>query len=115
MSTDIVIMPLESRSVSTQSIVFDHETLANMQRMAEMMSTARVTIPKHLAGSPGDCLAIVMQAAQWAMNPFAVAQGTHLINGTLGYEAKLVNAVVSVFSPAGKRGLITHARATGKG
>lgn len=29
------------------------------------------------------------------MNPFAVAQKTHLINGVLGYEAQLVNAVVS--------------------
>lgn len=29
------------------------------------------------------------------MNPFAVAQKTHLINGVLGYEAQLVNAVIS--------------------
>lgn len=29
------------------------------------------------------------------MNPFAVAQKTHVVNGTLGYEAQLVNAVVS--------------------
>jgi hypothetical protein len=36
-----------------------------------------------------------MQAAQWGMNPFAVAQKTHVVNGTLGYEAQLVNAVVS--------------------
>ena len=98
MSTDIAIMPSESRSVSTQSIVFDHETLANMQRMAEAMATARITVPKHLAGSPGDCLAIVMQAAQWQMNPFAVAQKTHVVNGALGYEAQLVNAVVSASS-----------------
>ena len=27
-------------------------------------------------------------------NPFAVAQKTHLVNGVLGYEAQLVNAVV---------------------
>ena len=36
-----------------------------------------------------------MQAAQWGMNPFSVAQKTHVVNGTLGYEAQLVNAVVS--------------------
>lgn len=88
------IMPAE-RSVSTQAMVFDPNTLANMQRMAEIMASARITIPKHLAGSPGDCLAIVMQSAQWQMNPFAVAQKTHLVNGALGYEAQLVNAVVS--------------------
>lgn len=88
-------LPTEARSVSTQAMVFDPQALANMQRMAETMAGARITIPKHLAGSPGDCLAIVMQAAQWQMNPFAVAQKTHIVNGALGYEAQLVNAVVS--------------------
>lgn len=88
-------LPTEARSVTTQAMVFDPHTLANMQHMAEIMASARITIPKHLAGSPGDCLAIVMQAAQWQMNPFAVAQKTHIVNGALGYEAQLVNAVVS--------------------
>lgn len=40
-------------------------------------------------------MAVTMQAAQWGMNPFAVAQKTHVVNGTLGYEAQLVNAVIS--------------------
>ena len=98
LSTSPTYAIAESRSVSTQAMVFDPETLANMQRMAEAMATARITVPKHLAGSPGDCLAIVMQAAQWQMNPFAVAQKTHVVNGALGYEAQLVNAVVSASS-----------------
>lgn len=62
--------------------------------VAEKMATAKVTVPKHLLGSVGDCLAIVTQAMLWNMNPFAVAQKTHLVNGVLGYEAQLVNAVV---------------------
>lgn len=98
LATTYPSLPTESRSVSTQAMVFDHATLVNMQRMAEAMATARITVPKHLAGSPGDCLAIVMQAAQWQMNPFAVAQKTHVVNGALGYEAQLVNAVVSASS-----------------
>lgn len=95
MTTQIASIQDHSRSVTTQSMVFDPDTVSSMQRMAEIMSSARVTIPKHLAGSPGDCLAVVMQAAQWRMNPFAVAQKTHLVNGQLGYEAQLVNAVLS--------------------
>jgi hypothetical protein len=31
---------------------------------------------------------------QWGMLPHVVAQKTHIVNGTLGYEAQLVNAVV---------------------
>ncbi len=91
MNTELVVSPSD---VSTQAMVFNPDVIAHMQSMAEAMAAARVTVPKHLAGSPGDCLAVVMQAAQWRMNPFAVAQKTHLVNGALGYEAQLVNAVV---------------------
>ena len=77
-----------------ESLVFDAQRLGAMQRMADVMASAKVTVPAHLKGSPGDCLAIIMQSAQWGMNPYAVAQKTHLINGALGYEAQLVNAVI---------------------
>ena len=94
MTTELSIVQDTNQSVSTQSLVFDPDAINNMMRLAEMMSKAVVTIPKHLAGKPSDCLAIVMQAAQFRMNPYAVAQATHLVNGALGYEGKLVNAVV---------------------
>ncbi|MCF7995226.1 MAG: recombinase RecT [Chromatiaceae bacterium] len=86
--------PATRDDVSTQSLVFDPDAINNMMRLAEMMAKSVVTIPKHLAGNPSDCMAIVLQAAQWKMNPYSVAQATHLVSGTLGYEAKLVNAVV---------------------
>ena len=68
--------------------------LAQAEKMAEWMSSAKVTVPKHLQGNVGDCYAIVLQSLQWRMSPFIVAQKTHLVNGTLGYEAQLVNAVL---------------------
>lgn len=52
-------------------------------------------LPAHLQGKPADCMAVALQAASWGMSPFVVAQKTHLVNGTLGYEAQLVNAVIS--------------------
>ena len=84
-----------SNRQSAVGLAFDLEGMQCLQRLADAMASAKVTVPKHLAGSPGDCLAIVIQSAQWGMNPFAVAQKTHLVNGTLGYEAQLVNAVIS--------------------
>ncbi len=75
-------------------IMVNHELLAQIDTMANRMASAKATIPKHLQGSEGDCWAVIMQAIQWRMNPYAVAQKTHLVNGTLGYEAQLVNAVV---------------------
>ncbi len=79
---------------STTSLVLDTESMDKMMRMAEFMSRGVSTVPKHLRDNPSDCLAVIMQAMQWKMNPFAVAQKTHIVNGALGYEAQLVNAVV---------------------
>ena len=63
-------------------------------RMAEALANSALSVPKELKGNIGDCLAIVTQAMIWGLNPFSVAQKAHVINGKLGYEAQLVNAVV---------------------
>lgn len=80
--------------MSSAALVMSDESLNRVLRVAEMMATGRATVPKHLQGSAGDCLAVAMQAMEWGMNPFAVGQKTHIVNGALGYEAQLVNAVV---------------------
>lgn len=79
---------------NTTDLVLDYKAMEQMSRLAEMMANGRATVPMHLQGNPADCMAVIMQAAQWRMNPFAVAQKTHVVSGTLGYEAQLVNAVV---------------------
>lgn len=79
---------------STTDMVMDHQAMNSMQVLAGMMAEGRATVPKHLQNAPSDCLAIIMQAAQWRMNPYAVAQKTHIVSGTLGYEAQLINAVI---------------------
>ncbi|HAX2424644.1 TPA: recombinase RecT [Escherichia coli] len=95
MSNDIAITSQPGATVGTAAAIFSPEGMNQLVRFAELMSQRKATVPKHLEGKPADCLAVTMQAAQWGMNPFAVAQKTHVVNGTLGYEAQLVNAVVS--------------------
>ena len=97
MNTEVVTQELntiqDSRTSSLALITND----GNMQRLmslAKLMAGSKVTVPKHLQGSEGDCMAVIIQATNWGMNPFAVAQKTHIVNGALGYEAQLVNAVV---------------------
>lgn len=84
--------PAEHRN--TTDMVLDYQAMSQMSNLADMMANGRATVPQHLQGNPADCMAVIMQAAQWRMNPFAVAQKTHVVSGTLGYEAQLVNAVV---------------------
>lgn len=86
-------------SAQTSSLVLDPAAMQNMVAFADFMCKAVITVPKHLQGNSGDCLAVTMQAMQWGMNPFAVAQKTHPINGVLGYEAQLVNAVIITKAP----------------
>ena len=91
--------PTLPANAQTSNLVLDPAAMQNMVAFADFMCKAVITVPKHLQGNSGDCLAVTMQAMQWGMNPFAVAQKTHLVGGNLGYEAQLVNAVIIARAP----------------
>ncbi len=95
--------PAMNNDQELQFLMFNDTAMTQIDRVANLMANSKVTIPDHLKGNPGDCFAICMQAAQWHMNPFAVAQKTHIVNGTLGYEAQLVNAVINSMAPTRDR------------
>jgi nitrogen regulatory protein PII-like uncharacterized protein len=83
-----------TQHATSLTLAMDPNAMDKMLRVAEIMAAGRATVPKHLQNNVPDCLAVTMQAMTWGMSPFVVAQKTHLVNGTLGYEAQLVNAVV---------------------
>ncbi len=87
--------PPAQQNVSSTALMLDNASMDKMMRLADFMASGKSTLPAHLRGSPGDCLAVVMQAVSWNMNPYAVAQKTHIVNGALGYEAQLVAAVIN--------------------
>lgn len=82
-------------TMSVSSAIFNVQALAQLTSFANLMADSSVTVPAHFVGKPADCMAVIMQAMQWGMNPYAVAQKTYLVGGVLGYEAQLVNAVVT--------------------
>ena len=95
-------MTTQSLAVATQQerpnaglMLMNPAVMQEVYRFAEVMASGAATVPKHLQGNTADCMAVTMQAMQWGMFPFAVAQKTHLINNVLGYEAQLVAAVVN--------------------
>lgn len=96
-----ISIPEEKTASVTDSNValFNPQYLTAINNFAQVMASGVSTIPQHLQGNPADCMAIAMQAAQWHMNPFAVAQKTFTVGGVLGYEAQLVNAVISTRGP----------------
>ena len=93
------IAVMEDQQYSPQQITLDDSLFNKCHRLAQMMASGACTVPKHLQGNTGDCFAIVGQSLRWGMDPYAVAQKTHLVNGTLGYEAQLVIAVINNRAP----------------
>lgn len=63
------------------------------EKIAGLMASCG-TMPKHMQNK-GDAFRIVVQAAKWRMDPFAVAECTSLVHGRLCFEGKLVAAVLS--------------------
>ena len=97
------IAVMEDQQYSPQQITLDDSLFNKCYRLAQVMASGKCTIPKHLQGSEGDCFAVIGQALRWGMDPFAVAQKTHLVSGTLGYEAQLVIAVINNRAPISDR------------
>lgn len=93
----------QETAFSATSIITQGNTFERVMELANVMASGMATVPKHLQKNQGDCAAVIMQAMQWNMSPFAVAQKTHLINGVLGYEAQLVNAAISSLAPTKDR------------
>ncbi len=86
-------------------------TFEGVERLAACMAKCG-TLPQHLQGKPSDCFRIVVQAAKWRMDPFAVAECTSLVHGRMCYEGKLVAAVLQAMGAI--EGRLTY-EITGKG
>lgn len=91
---ELTAQPAQAVAMSTGSMLANVTLMESLHRFAALMAESRVTVPVHLHGNVPDCMAVAMQSAQWGMNPFVVAQKTHIVSGRMGYEAQLVNAVV---------------------
>lgn len=100
---DLAVLDMAMPHYDVATMMFNPDIMSRLERFSELMAQGKTTVPAHLRGSVGDCLAVTLQAMQWRMNPHAVAQKTHLVNGTLGYEAQLVNAVINTMAPTKDR------------
>lgn len=103
MSTETAVVTARERMVvhddGPLAHLFDTARFEHMQRIAGAMAVATFT-PKHLCGKTreetiGNCLRVANQAVRWGMDPFAVMDETYVVGGKLGYQGKLVSAVVN--------------------
>lgn len=97
----------QTMGVSTSGAL-DFTSASQFMEFAKMMALANVALPKHLRDNPGACLAVAMQASEWKMSPFQVANKSYSVNDRLAYEAQLINAVILRRAPISSRFRITY-------
>lgn len=85
---------ITSQTGLTKSGSMSFSSVEQIMEFAKVMSIASVAIPKHLRENPGACLAVAIQASEWEMSPFSVANKSYVVNDRIAYEAQLINAVI---------------------
>jgi len=73
--------------------------MGQVLEFSKLMAVSRQAVPKHLRAEPGACMAITLQALNWRMDPFAVANKSYMVNDRIAYEAQLIHAVVEQRAP----------------
>lgn len=82
-------------------------TMTEVMEFAKLVSLSGVAVPPHLRGNPGACLAVCIQAMEWKMSPFAVANKSYVVANyskdgpieRLSYESQLIHAVIEARAP----------------
>lgn len=127
-NTDKQLAPRQPREVRVVedtgplSYLFDTSRFEHMFRIAGAMAAASL-IPEHLWRNKtetfapdvikANCFLIVNQSIRWGMDPFAVMPETYVVGGKLGYQGKLVTAVINARAGLKERLRFTHSGTKG--
>lgn len=105
----VAVPKRETIIVASEVPVLDTGLFEQMQRIAKIMAASNL-VPEHLnrvqrSGQQevrltaeealANCFLVVNQSVRWRMDPFAVAQGVFVLRGKVGYEGKLIAAVIN--------------------
>jgi hypothetical protein len=79
------------------------QNLVQMVEVAKLMSRSGPAVPSYLRDNPGACLAIVIQATEWRLSAFAVANKSYAVENKgeirVAYESQLIHAIVESRAP----------------
>lgn len=122
----IAKVPREIRVVHDESplgYINDTARFEHNYRVAESMALASL-LPEHLlrnkhgeftlAQVRGNCFRIVMQAMRWDVDPFALLDETFVTGGKIGYQGKVVTAVINAKAGLKERLKYTFSGTEGK-
>lgn len=96
-SIDKDAMALTQVSDTAGGLAF--KDMGQVMEFSKLMAVSKQAVPKHLRGQPGACMAVSLQAMNWRMDPFAVANKSYSVNDRIVYEAQLIQAVIEQRAP----------------
>lgn len=70
-----------------------------MMDFAKLMAVSDKAVRPHLRNNVGACLGIIVQANDWGMSPYSVANKSYLVNDQFAYESQLIQAVILKRAP----------------
>ena len=56
------INTVQDSRTSSLALITNDGNMSRLMLLAKLMATSKVTVPKHLQGSEGDCMAIIIHA-----------------------------------------------------
>lgn len=75
------------------------QSMSDVMEFSKLMAVSRQAVPPHCRNQPGICLGIVIQAIEWRMSPYAVANKSYVVNDRLSWESQLIHAVIEQRAP----------------
>ncbi len=78
-------------------------SMIEVMEFAKLMAVSDAAVPPHLRGNPGACLAVCVQAVEWRMSPFQVANKSYFVNQRMAFESQLIHAIVEARAPLERR------------
>lgn len=110
----LTAIPAADLAAAPQRTSFLPTSMGEAMQLATIMARSNF-VPAHCRGNEGNCIAIVMQAARWGMDPFAVANKAYFVKDGAppAFEAQLINAVVNSSGALSGR-LRIHTEGTGE-
>jgi hypothetical protein len=73
--------------------------MAEVMSFGSLMANSGVAVPAFLRSNPGACIAVCIQAIEWRMSPYAVANKSYVVNDRISYESQLIHAVIEQRAP----------------
>jgi hypothetical protein len=86
-------------SLSSEAGGLAFTNVTEAMEFAKLMAVSDIGVRKHLRGNPGACLGVVVQAVEWGLSPYQVANRSYLVNDQLAYESALIQAVILKRAP----------------